>query len=532
MTAVSRRGLLLGSASLAAAGALGSTGLTAPTAYASPSKGHDRISTARIRRWAADTWACLVAMTDEKTGLTADNLDGPLAQKHRSGYTSPTNIGGYLWSTVVARDLGLVSRHGASKRIAQTLHTLSTLEHHELSGMYYNWYDEATGAKLTTWPESGDTVDPFLSSVDNGWLAAAFMLVQNADPANRRLAKKLSDRMNFAAYYDKNTRTDTIDGQQIVRGLMRGGFWPDKPSDSAAVEGNYLGQGPNVWYTGHHYDTTVSETRIANYIAIARRQVPATLYFDTWRTFPATDDWSWQEMKPTGRYRSYDLRGHDPRPVFEGAYEHLGVKAVPGWGGSMFEALMPNMFVPEERWSPHAWGPNHRNTVAIQRKHGLEEAKYGFWGFSPASNPKGGYREYGVDALGLNETGYCSDVESTNFDKGFGTVRPATNPHPTYGDGVVTPHALFLAMHHEPTQAYDNLVKLTREFDAYGEGGFYDAIAVKSGTVAKRYLSLDQAMVLGSLGNVFGREAVRRYFAVGDVAERIRPLLAMERFSL
>ena len=87
-------------------------------------------------------------------------------------------------------------------------------------------------------------------------------------------------------------------------------------------------------------------------------------------------------------------------------------------------------------------------------------------------------------------------------------------------------------MHHEPKQAYDNLVKLTKELDAYGEGGFYDAIAVKSGTVAKRYLSLDQAMVMGSIGNVFGREAVRRYFAVGDVERRIKPLLAMEKFSL
>jgi hypothetical protein len=319
-----------------------------------------------------------------------------------------------------------------------------------------------------------------------------------------------------------------IDGRQVVRGLMRGGFWDAKPDDKNAVEGNYYDNGPNVWYTGHHYDTTVSETRIASYIAIARRQVPATLYFDTWRTFPSTDDWNWQEQKPTGRYRSYD-----GRPVFEGAYEHLGIKAVPGWGGSMFEALMPDMFVPEERWSPRAWGPNHRNTVAIHRKHGLEEADYGFWGFSPASNPMGGYREYGVDAIGLNQDGYLSDVEpGTNFDKGFGTSRPGTNPNPTYGDGVVTPHALFLAMHHEPQQAYDNLVKLTREFDAYGEGGFYDAIAVKSGTVAKRYLSLDQAMVMGSIGNVFGREAVRRYFAVGDVERRVRPLLAMERFSL
>jgi hypothetical protein len=519
MTAVSRRGLLLGGASLAAAGALGTTSPLS-TAVASPgAHGPKHSSSARIRRWAGDTWACLVAMTDEKTGLTADNLDGPLAEKNRSGYTSPTNIGGYLWSAVVARDLGLISRGECSRRIGRTLATLDRLDHHRPSGMYYNWYDEANGEVLTTWPESGDVVVPFLSSVDNGWLAAAFMLVEEADPANRKLAKKLGDRMNFAAYYNPEAGVGKA-------GLLRGGFWDTDPKREAVV-GNYLGSGPDVWYTPNHYDTTVSETRIASYIAIARGQVPAKHYFGTWRTFPATQDWSWHEQQPTGRTRTY--LGID---VYEGVYSHLGLKAVPGWGGSMFEALMPNVFVPEERWAPRSWGPNHRNTVAIHRKHGLEEAGYGFWGFSPSSEPGGGYREYGVDAIGLNPEGYFSDVEKTNFDKGFGPFRAGTNPKPTYGDGVVTPHALFLAMHHEPRQAYDNLVKLQKEHDAYGEGGFYDAIAVKSGTVAKRYLSLDQAMVMGSLGNVYGRQAVRRYFAVGDIERRIKPLLAMERFSL
>jgi hypothetical protein len=518
MTAVSRRGLLLGGASLAAAGALGSS---LPTAAASPGAGRHPSTPARIRRWAADTWECLVAMTDEKTGLTADNLEGPLAEKKRSGYTSPTNIGGYLWSAVVARDLGLISRGECTRRIRQTLRTLDHLDRHAPSGMFYNWYDEARGDVLTRWPVDGSRVYPFLSSVDNGWLAAALMVVTNADPANARLAHKVLDPMNFKVYYNPAVGVGKA-------GLMKGGFWDGEPKPGDATQvGNFLGAGPDVTYTAFHYDTTVSETRIASYIAIARGQVPAKLYFGTWRTFPSSDDWSWQEQQPTGHTRSY--LGID---VYEGVYSHLGLKAVPGWGGSMFEALMPNMFVPEERWAPQSWGPNHRHTVAIHRKHGLEEAKYGFWGFSPASEPGGGYREYGVDAIGLNPAGYFSDAEKTNFDKGFGTFRPGKNPTPKYGDGVVTPHALFLAMHHEPRQAYDNLVKLTREHDAYGEGGFYDAIAVKSGTVAKRYLSLDQAMVMGSIGNIYGREAVRRYFAVGDIEKRIKPLLAMEKFSL
>ncbi|HEX7554481.1 MAG TPA: glucoamylase family protein, partial [Geothrix sp.] len=114
---------------------------------------------------------------------------------------------------------------------------------------------------------------------------------------------------------------------------------------------------------------------------------------------------------------------------------------------------------------------------------------------------------------------------------GFGECRVGTAPNPTWGDGVVTPHASFLAMAYEPTQAYDNLVKIERELKAYGEGGFYDAVAVKSAVIAKRYLWLDQSMVLGAIGNVFCDNLIRRDFIKGDVQARIKPLIAIEQFG-
>ena len=46
--------------------------------------------------------------------------------------------------------------------------------------------------------------------------------------------------------------------------------------------------------------------------------------------------------------------------MFEGAYPYDGTAVtVPGWGGSMFEALMPDLFVPEEKWAPQSWKINH-----------------------------------------------------------------------------------------------------------------------------------------------------------------------------
>ena len=43
--------------------------------------------------------------------------------------------------TTVAKDTGLIGRKEARHRISQTLDTLATLEKHEPSGMFYNWYD-------------------------------------------------------------------------------------------------------------------------------------------------------------------------------------------------------------------------------------------------------------------------------------------------------------------------------------------------------------------------------------------------------
>ena len=96
---------------------------------------------------------------------------------------------------------------------------------------------------------------------------------------------------------------------------------------------------------------------------------------------------------------------------------------------------------------------------------------------------------------------------------------------------MVTPHASFLAMQYEQAAAYDNLVKIERDLKAYGPGGFYDAVAVKSGVIAKRYLSLDQAMVLGAIGNIFCDNLIRRNFIRGDIEAKIKPLIAIEQFG-
>ncbi len=462
--------------------------------------------------YARDTWRSMVAMTDGRTGLVADYVGGDLGAAAR--FTSPTNIGGYLWSAVVAERLGIISRGEARERVRRTLGTLAGLERHGASGMFYNWYDPVDGAVVTVWPEDGSVVTPFLSSVDNGWLAAALRVVRGALPEVRAEAGRVLAPMDFGFFFDPAAATPIG-----TRGLIRGGFWDTAPPGCSVPQGG-------VWFTCNHYDITVTEPRIATYLGIGAGQIPPVAYFDTMRTLPDSCDYAWQEMRPAGFTTT-----HLGATVYEGSYRYRGITFVPSWGGDMFEALMPDLFVPEAAWGPRSWGRNHPATVAAQIEHGLHDAAYGYWGFSPSSDPAGGYAVWGVDALGMDTDGYPSDVQRSRYDAGFGDCRPP-GPEPDYGDGVVTPHAAFLALPYARVPVLTNLAKLRNDFDAYGRGGFYDAVDVGTGQVARRYLSLDQAMIMGAIGNELAADLLKRAFVTPDFERRVRPLLAREEFNV
>jgi Putative glucoamylase/Protein of unknown function (DUF3131) len=497
------------------------TGMAEP-ASAETLSGADR---ATLRKYARDTWASMDALVYPETGMPDDNITGDLDPDGRGGYTSPTNVGAYMWSTIVARDLGFISGRDARKRIAVTLDSVASLDRHDDSGMFYNWYDPQTLEVLRAFPDGG-AIKPFLSSVDNGWMAAALMVVERAEPRLSAKARTLRTSMDFGFYYDPNAK-----GEGFPTGLIRGGFWDADPAPECSILGNYRDRGPDVWYTCHHYGAFNSEPRISSYIGIATGQIPREHYFGPWRTFPPTCDWSWTEQVPVGEFRTY--LGVE---VFEGAFEYRGMQIVPTWGGDMFEAMMPGLFVPEADWGRHSWRVNHPLYVQGQIEHGMDEAKYGYWGFSPSSDPAGGYREYGVDQLGIDggsstAGGYTSDQERTTVTPAYLDCR-AAEPEPTsYGDGVVTPHAVFLALEYAPKESMKNLANLKADFDSYGPGGFYDAIAVRSGTVATRYLSLDQGMIMGALGNYLDHDALRGYFVSKEVKRELKPLMQMERFS-
>jgi Putative glucoamylase/Protein of unknown function (DUF3131) len=450
-----------------------------------------------LDRYARDTWASFVAMTDARSGLPADSLN---ADGTTSVQTSTTNIGAYMWSAVAAERLRIISHRDLVARLSRTIASLEDMERGP-AGQFYNWYDHRTGAKITVWPPTGAPLKPILSSVDNGWLATGLRVVARSVPELSRRAQKLYDAMDFGFYYRPDVNRIAF-------------FYA--PSD---------GESPCC------YDTVVSESRIASYIGIAKGELPPKEYYGTWRSFPDTCDWSWQETKPVGVTRTYF--GVD---VFEGAYPYAGMLITPSWGGSMFEALMPDLFVPEERWAPRSWGVNHPRTVRAQIFHGLHEAGYGYWGFSPSNTPEGGYSVYGVDGVGMDPGGNPSNEDKTLVDNGFAGC-PGRDPQPppppsAYTNGVVTPHAAFLALRYAPDAALTNLEKLARDFPGlYTKWGFRDSVNVQTGRVSGSYLSLDQGMILAALGNALGGDVLRNAFAGRDLERALRPVIGIEQFG-
>src|SRR3954469_10812495 len=443
---------------------------------------------ASVRDYAHDTWASFEAMTDARSRLPADVLN---ADGSTSVQTSTTNIGAYMWSAVVAQRMGLIGRRELVTRLSWTLGTLEGMERY--SGQFYNWYDHRSGEKLTVWPPTGEPLTPILSSVDNAWLAVGLKIVANSVPQLSRRADALYQSIDFGFYYQP-------DVNRILFHYV--------PS---------TGTGPCC------YDTVVSESRIADYIGIAKGELPQKEYYGRWRSFPDTCDWAWQETRPVGVTREYFGVS-----VFEGAYPYDGMLITPSWGGSMFEALMPSLFVPEETWAPRSWGVNHPLTVRAQIFHGMQEAKYGYWGFSPSNIPEGGYDAYGVDGVGMNPDGGYSNEDHTGVDGGFAGCRDGSPAPSDYPNGVVTPHASFLALRYAPREALDNLSRLRAAFPGlYGKWGFRDSVNVDTGAVSGSYLSLDQGMIMAAIGG----DIVRRAFADREVERALRPVIGVEEFG-
>ena len=468
---------------------------------------------------AADTWRFYAADVDPVTHLPLDNL-GPGAV--RGAYTSAANIGVYLWAVVAARDLHLIDTATAQRLASATLREVATLKRYK--GFLYQWYDTANGNVLLN-PGQGDcpaappTVENncgFVSAVDNGWYASGLIVARQALAGVRDLASRLLSAMDFSIFYDNRAQTDcntnpSIAGNQPT-GQQYGGFYVyPAPAHPA----------------GYHNGALYSDPRISMYVGMGLRQMPGDVWWRTWRTLPPqrcpTDpDFSWQGQWPVPGYWQTitDPQSHKQFQVWEGHYVYPGtsITFIPTFGGGMFEGLMANLVVPETQWGIHSFGLADLRWAQVQQRYDTQVLHDPVWGMSPSSTPDdtGGYSGYGVEGLA--------------FPAGERLAQCTT----CATEDAVTPHASAIALPVIPQAAYANLQALRADYPGVytADGGFYDAVNPKTGSIGHRRLVLDQSMIMAALDDALNDGAIQRDFARDPVSWAARTYLSVERMSI
>jgi hypothetical protein len=442
---------------------------------------------ARLQAIAADTWRFAKADVDPATHLPMDNIT--LGSNPSQGtYTSPTDVGVNLWNIIDAGDLHLIGRGEENLRLGQALTAIEKLQ--KWNGFLLSWYDTHTGEPITGPGGIGLTgtslTGQFISTVDNGWYAAALVELRQAAPQFAARATALLKAMDFGVFYDRGDESTNVNAGQMYGGYV-------------------VGQGP----AGFEYGMLNTETRIAGYVGIGTGTMPGDVWWRTWRTMPAQFG---QKQTPAGTQETVtDPLSGKRFQVVEGHYSYDGIDYVPSWGGSVFEGLMPNLVVPEVADAPDGFGANDEDYLRATIAYDAKTLGYKVWGLSPSSTPDdtGGYLAYGSQQLG-------TDASPTDYQQ-----------------GAVTPHASFLALDVLPQAAYDNIQRMLADYpQVYGPYGFYDALDPASGAVGHRYLVLDQAMILTALNNALDANPMQRRFAADPVGRVDLAYLRAEHMSV
>lgn len=228
---------------------------------------------------------------------------------------------------------------------------------------------------------------------------------------------------------------------------------------------------------GHHYDLLASEARLASFFAIAKGDAP---------------------------YEHWFFLG---RPITK----KLAGLALVSWNGSMFEYLMPNLFL---RSDPDTLlGQSDRTAVDLQRAYGERHSIP--WGISESAYASMGsdrayrYHAFGVPGLGLRR----------------GLER----------DLVISPYASALALAVRPSDAISNLRAL-EALGMMGRYGFYEAADFTPGRVpegrraaiVRSYMVHHHGMSLAAIGNALCDDMLVRWFHA-DPHVRTVDLLLNER---
>jgi YD repeat-containing protein len=217
---------------------------------------------------------------------------------------------------------------------------LNSLHHWE--GLLHNYYRLSTPA-----PEAVSEPEQFISTIDNGWLAAALVMVrqffksesvsspepditgQGVAPTVPSLATGIIGRMDFSKLLEPE------------RNQFYVGYHPQK----------------GEWTTSH-YGLRNTEIRPTILMAIAKGNVPSSVWEKTRLVLPGIV-FDQAQLPLEGPYYTYLRNPNDPASA---------VAFIPSWGGSLYEALAPSLFIDEARLSPAGWAKSNLIYTRLHRE--------------------------------------------------------------------------------------------------------------------------------------------------------------------
>ncbi|MGH9400882.1 MAG: glucoamylase family protein [Terriglobia bacterium] len=208
------------------------------------------------------------------------------------------------------------------------------------------------------------------------------------------------------------------------------------------------------------YDLLASESRTASFIAIAKGDVRQEAWFHLGRSHI-----TWQ-----------------------------GQKALLSWSGTMFEYLMPALWM--KAYPDTILGHSQEAAVRCQQRFG--ERKRRPWGVSEAGwSKKDAAGHYQYRAFGISGLALASGIPSN----------------------IVTPYASFLALEVDPVAATNNLKRMKR-MGWFGTYGFYESADYRPNLRGKRpnyelvrsWMAHHQGMTLLALCNLLAGSSIQKRF--------------------
>jgi len=467
--------------------------------------------------------------------------------------TSPTNLGLNLQANLAALDLGYVSAGQFLERTGSSLAAMEKLE--RFRGHFFNWYDTESGKPLR--PRYVSSVDsgnlmgslmilraglagvrtrPLLPKAAVAGLRDGFEAVVSAlRPAAPEPARLLEDlRRSFKRDYESLAAgVALLDEIRSKAGELKavvgetGALGPAAALESQAADlrddllrlvpdpGSVEGNPSLLELAALPGDRTEAAERLKLVDSLARRTAQLEdmrfdFLYDRNRDllaigYSADDhrrDPSYYDLLASeARFSSFVLiaLGILPQRHWFALSRLLtradGGLALLSWSGSMFEYLMPLIWMP--MYDHTLLDQTYRAVVARHREYGRQRGVP--WGISESCyNATDTNMTYQYNAFGVPGLGFKRDLAE---------------------DLVIAPYASVLALMVEPGEACKNLQRMAAEGFA-GRFGFYESIDYtpsrlprgKSHAVVKTFMTHHQGMSLLALENVLLGNAMQHRF--------------------